>query len=152
MKILTYILFCVFICLSAQIISLTYFYGDGSYFRGVVDAEGRPREGVQYDKEGTVKYNGSWVDGRYQGTGSWYGVTGQGEEYHGQWWRGEPGGRGVLSFGKAGERVEGKFEEGRVSGEAVWYRPSKGVRLEGMFKRGHAHGPGVVVWEDTGYR
>ena len=135
------------ICLSK---SLTYYYGDGSYFAGTVDEEGRPREGVQYSRKDYVSYNGSFVGGLYHGDGSWYGEGG--ESYQGQFRGGEASGRGVWTNGKTGERVEGQFENGTVSGEAVWYRPGIGVRLEGVFKRGHAHGPGVVIWDDTVYR
>ena len=130
--------------------SLTYYYGDGSYYTGQVDGDGRPREGVAYSREGAVSYNGSWLGGVYHGDGSWYGEGG--ESYQGQFRGGEASGRGVWTSEKTGERVEGRFENGRVSGEAVWYRPGRGVRLEGVFKRGHAHGPGVVTWDDTGYR
>ena len=130
--------------------SLTYHYGDGSYFTGAVDGEGRPREGVQYGREEYVQYNGSYVGGEYHGEGSWYGEGG--ESYQGHFRGGEPSGRGVWTNGKTGERVEGQFKNGTVSGEAVWYRPRLGVRLEGVFKRGHAHGEGEVIWDDTGYR
>eukprot|EP00092_Neocalanus_flemingeri_P031932 GFUD01034692.1.p1 GENE.GFUD01034692.1~~GFUD01034692.1.p1 ORF type:complete len:217 (-),score=47.68 GFUD01034692.1:24-674(-) len=136
-----------FLCLSS---SLTYYYGDGSYYTGSVDGDGRPREGVAYSREDVVRYNGSWLGGLYHGDGSWYGEGG--ESYQGQFRGGEASGRGVWTSGETGERLVGQFENGAVSGEAVWYRPGAGVRLEGEFKRGHAHGPGVVYWADAGYR
>ena len=130
--------------------SLTYHYGDGSYFTGTVDGDGRPKEGVQYSREEYLRYNGSYEGGEYHGEGSWYGEGG--ESYQGQFRWGEASGRGVWTNGKTGERVEGQFENSMVSGEAVWYRPGLGVRLEGVFKRGYAHGPGVVIWNNSGYR
>jgi len=131
-------------------ISLTYFYGDGSYFSGSVDEEGQPREGAFYEKKESLIYNGSFVDGLYHGVGSWFG--GRGESYQGEFRRGEASGGGVWTNMNTGERVEGQFENGLVNGKAVWYKPAQGVRLEGVFKRGHAHGPGVVYWDGTGYR
>ena len=129
---------------------LTYHYGDGSYFVGSVDGVGRPREGVQYNREGRVSYNGSYVGGVYHGEGIMYGE--EGETYQGHFRGGQASGRGVWSNGRTAERVVGLFENGTVSGPAVWDRPGKGVRLEGVFKRGHAHGAGVVIWDDIGYR
>ena len=131
-------------------ITLTYYYGDGSYFTGSVDGEGRPSDGVFYSSKNTMTYNGSYVSGLYHGNGSWYGEGG--EEYHGQFRRGEASGRGVWTNGNTGERVEGEFENGTVNGEGVLYRAGERVRLEGVFKRGHAHGPATVYWGDTGER
>ena len=130
--------------------SLTYHYGDGSFYVGTVDGDGRPREGVQYSREGGVRYNGSYMGGQYHGEGRGYGEGG--ESYHGQFIGGEASGRGVWTNERTGERVAGLFKNGAVSEKAVWYRPDIGVRIEGVFRRGHAHGPGDVVWNDTDYR
>jgi len=141
---------CLPLLVSSSPSSLTYHYGDGSYYTGAVDSEGRPREGVLYSRAGHVSYNGSYERGLYHGEGSWYGEGG--EKYQGEFRGGEASGKGVWTDKNTGEKVEGQFKNGMVSGEAVWDRPVHGVRLEGVFKRGHAHGHGVVVWPDMGYK
>ena len=128
---------------------LTYYYGDGSYFSGSVDEEGRPKEGSFYGKEGYLRYNGSFVRGHYHGEGTWYGE--RGETYRGQFHDGVMEGIGVLINPVKKERMEGHFSGGLVDGEAIWYRPDE-IKLEGVFRRGHAHGKGVVTWDKLGYR
>ena len=129
--------------------TLTYYYGDGSYFAGTVDSDGRPQKGSFY-REDFLIYYGNYEGGLYHGTGSWYGAGG--ESYQGQFRGGEASGRGVWTSETTGERVWGQFERNMVSGRAFWYRPGLGVKLEGVFKVGFAHGPGVVSWDDTAYR
>ena len=146
----TYLFVSILLTFLSVSFSLTYHYGDGSYYVGSVDGEGRPMEGVQYNKEGYVRYNGSYVGGLYHGEGSWFGDVG--DSFQGQFRRGEANGRGVWNNLKTWNRIEGMFENGTLSGQAVWSRPDLGVRLEGVFRRGHAHGKGVVLWDDTGYR
>ena len=99
-------------------ITLTYYYGDGSYFTGSVDGEGRPSDGVFYSSKNTMSYNGSYVSGLYHGNGSWYGEGG--EEYHGQFRRG--GRRGALGAPATvlglGVSREGAVDEACARGEA----------------------------------
>lgn len=127
---------------------LTYFYGDGSYFEGTVDMQGRPEEGQLYNSDKVIRYNGSFKDGLYHGNGSWYGE--RGHVYQGQFKYGKANGMGVWTTG-GGERIEGQFLNHAVNGEAVWHwlgPNSTQLRLEGMFKRGHAHGEGIMYYGD----
>jgi len=127
--------------------SLTYFYGDGSYFVGDVDMSGRPEHGQLYNNHKVLQYNGSFSDGVYHGNGSWYGHNGH--LYQGQFHNGQANGEGVWTTDK-GEMIEGKFLNHSVNGRAVWSWPELGlgVRMEGEFKRGHAHGEGVMYYGD----
>jgi len=127
---------------------LTYHYGDGSYFIGTVDRHGRPSQGEYYEN-GMLRYNGSWHEGKYDGSGVLFGENG--DFYEGHFTRGEMTGEGMWQNIKDEEMIEGEFKNGTVSGRAVWERQD-GVRFEGVFRRGHAHGPGVVSWSDSGYR
>ena len=130
-------------------LTLTYFYGDGSYFVGDVDKDGRPEKGVFY-QDGVIRYYGSYKEGHYHGEGSWYGEGG--ESYQGEFRGGQASGRGVFTKEEAGERVAGQFENNMVSGRAVWHIPFLGLKLEGLFLRGYAHGPAVVTWNNSGLR
>lgn len=126
---------------------LTYFYGDGSYFEGTVDINGKPQQGLLFNHDKVIQYNGTFKDGLYHGSGIWYGEGGH--VYQGQFLYGKANGEGVWTTG-AGERIVGQFLNHAVNGEAVWSWPKMGggVRMEGMFKRGHAHGDGIMYYGD----
>lgn len=132
-------------CLVPILHSLTYQYGDGSYFNGTVDYMGRPSQGELYSQNQQLRYNGSFKQGQYHGEGF---LAGQkGHSYTGQFMYGKASGRGVWVTRK-GERIEGEFLNHTVNGEATWTWPSEGTRMEGVFKRGYAHGPGTLYFQD----
>ena len=78
---------------------MTYHYGDGSYFIGTVDRclhligwidkyslpigyrHGRPSQGEYYEN-GMLRYNGSWHEGKYDGSGVLFGENGDFYEGH----------------------------------------------------------------------
>ena len=115
---------CILLAFLSVSFGLTYHYGDRSYFVGSVDGVARPREGVQYSREGYVRYNGSYVGGLYHGEGSWFGDVGDFEN-------GTVSGESVWDRPGLGVRLEGVFRRGHAH---------------------FVHGLGVVIWDDTGYR
>jgi len=124
--------------------SLTYHFGDGTYFRGTVDNTGRPAQGELYTKDQQLRYNGTWRGGLFHGKGVWKEA---GHTYKGGFLYGKAAGEGVWETDK-GERIEGQFQNHTVNGKAVWSWPGEGSRMEGSFKRGYAHGPGVLYFND----
>jgi len=125
--------------------SLTYHYGDGSYFTGSVDSMGRPSQGLLYTEKQTLRYNGTFKGGQFHGSGTWEGDGGH--KYTGQFFYGKAHGKGVWTTAE-GDIIDGQFKNHTVSGEAVWSWPGDGSRMEGVFKRGYAHGPGVLYFKD----
>merc|ERR1711899_300592 len=83
--------------------SLTYHFGDGTYFRGTVDNTGRPAQGELYTKDQQLRYNGSWRGGLFHGKGVWK---------------------------EAGHTYKGGFLYGKAAGEGVW-ETDKGELIEG---------------------
>merc|ERR1712039_900025 len=73
--------------------SLTYHFGDGTYFRGTVDNTGRPAQGELYTKDQQLRYNGTWRGGLFHGKGVWK---------------------------EAGHTYKGGFLYGKAAGEGVW--------------------------------
>jgi len=108
---------------------------------------GRPAQGVLFNKNKTVRYNGSFKNGLFHGNGTWFGENGH--KYEGQFQYGSGNGEGTWTT-KEGETVSGVFVNHTVNGAAVWRWPQlgEGVRMEGNFKRGHAHGPGIMYYGD----
>jgi len=132
-------------CFVTALHSLTYYYGDGSYFNGTVDSMGRPRQGELYTENQQLRYNGSFKEGLFHGEGVWAGQGGH--RYTGQFMYGKAAGWGVWVTGR-GERIEGQFQNHTVNGEATWSWPREGTRMVGVFKRGYAHGPGTLYFQD----
>merc|ERR1719150_3327859 len=91
--------------------SLTYHFGDGTYFRGTVDNTGRPAQGELYTKDQQLRYNGTWRGGLFHGKGVWKEA---GHTYKGGFLYGKAAGEGVWETDKGED-----FSMGRESGERL---------------------------------
>lgn len=91
---------------------------------------------------GFGRYEGDWVDGRYNG----YGVEAyrNGAQYKGQFKRGYREGYGVYSF-PSGDRYSGAWKRGQSEGVGL-QMCSDGSRFLGEFKGGEKHGLGVYKY------
>jgi len=126
---------------------IIYNYGDGSYYIGSVDENGRPSgEGEFHNREGQLTYRGNFTGGNWHGWGTWYGK--HGDIYEGQFVGGQGEGRGTWYTDK-NEMIVGEFKNHTVHGQATWYYgPDKSIRLHGSFKRGHVHGNGTMYMKN----
>lgn len=122
---------------------IRYDYGDGSYYTGSVDTNGRPSgEGRYHNRTGHLTYIGNFSHGQWHGYGTWFGSNG--DRYEGEFVRGRGSGRGTW-YTANNEMIVGEFRDHTVSGQATWYYGlNKNKRMEGNFRRGHAHGHGVM--------
>jgi len=126
---------------------IIYNYGDGSYYIGSVDENGRPSgEGEFHNSTGQLTYKGNFTGGNWHGWGTWYGK--HGDIYEGEFVGGQGDGRGTWYTDK-NEMIVGEFKNHTVHGQATWYYgPDKSIRLHGSFKRGHVHGNGTMYMKN----
>lgn len=139
----------IFSTLMTSTVGLTYLYADGSRYEGQVNEKGQPVGlGLMYNSTGELVYNGSFVDGNWDGEGVWHGQSG--EIYKGNFKGGRAHGFGMRQL-VGGERIEGTFREVGLEGPAVWYWANGKKRMEGEFLRGVVHGK-ATYYLDNGTR
>lgn len=122
---------------------IRYDYGDGSFYVGTVDNNGRPSgQGKYHNSSGHLTYRGNFSNGHWHGYGTWYGR--KGDRYEGEFDHGQGNGKGTW-YRANNEMIVGEFKNHTINGKATWYYgPDQSKRLEGNFRRGHAHGYGVM--------
>jgi len=133
---------CLPLLVSSSPSSLTYHYGDGSYYTGAVDSEGRPREGVLYSRAGHVSYNGSYEKGVWTDNNT-------GEKVEGQFKNGMVSGEAVWDRPVHGVRLEGVFKRGHAHGHGVVVWPDMGYKFSSQFKKGYPHGIAVLSYPNS---
>jgi len=120
------------------IFGLRYNFGDGSYFIGSVDYQGRPSgQGQYHNPTGQLEYDGEFLGGQRHGEGILY--QADGSIYKGQFRFNKPNGQGVLRR-KNGDEIVGKFKNGQPHGKMEVTMNDKGHKIEGQFRHGMAHG------------
>ncbi|XP_078444164.1 uncharacterized protein LOC144713457 [Wolffia australiana] len=112
-------------------------YTNGDYYEGEFNLGKSNGSGVYY-YVGNGKYEGDWVEGKYDGHGveSWS----RGSRYRGQYRRGLRHGAGVYRF-YAGDCYAGEWVSGQSHGLGV-QTCSDGSSYFGQFNRGVKHGLG----------
>ena len=103
-------------------------------------------EGSEYDEDGLLAYEGSFVDGKRQGTGRLYeaGVL----CYEGQFAAGLPDGQGTAFYPSGSQEYSGAFSQGVYEGEGTLYYEDGQVRYKGQFSNGSFEGQGRLYQED----
>merc|ERR1712156_320934 len=97
----------IFSTLMTSTVGLTYLYADGSRYEGQVNEKGQPVGlGLMYNNTGELVYNGSFVDGNWDGEGVWHGQSG--EIYKGNFKGGRAHGFGMRQL-VGGERILEEF-------------------------------------------
>lgn len=132
---------------------LKYNYGDGSYYVGSVDENGRPSgRGRYHNASGELEYEGQFLNGLRHGPGTWHGQDGS--VFEGQFIYGRSEGPGLLVRNN-GDRVTGDFLNRRPHGKISIVTAQDGegsreqdqaevTRIEGQFRHGMAHGHSTV--------
>jgi hypothetical protein len=120
---------------------IRYDYGDGSFYKGSVDRNGKPSgQGEYYNSGGNLTYVGNFHNGAWHGPGTWYGR--HGDRYEGDFVHGQGSGKGTW-YRANREMIIGEFKNHTLNGEATWYH-NKRKMFEGNFRRGYAHGHAVM--------
>jgi len=170
----------LFICGVKVILCLTYNYGDGSFYVGEVDEQGRPDgPGKFYNTSGNLEYDGEFFEGVPHGVGTWYGADGS--MYQGKFVYGRSSGQATMITAN-GDQVEGEFLDMKAHGNVVMTSSSTKnrnkqrtivqkpevvddegtptltgngggqiVKLQGQFRHGMAHGK-LTLWYKDPFR
>lgn len=102
-------------------------------------------KGEEYDEDGLVTYEGSFVDGQRSGDGTLY--EGGALSYIGQFAAGLPNGTGT-AYQEGTKCYQGEFVDGLYEGEGTEYRADGQVSYKGTFAEGLYEGSGTVYLED----
>lgn len=102
-------------------------------------------KGEEYDEEGLVTYEGTFVDGQRSGDGTLY--EGGALAYIGQFAAGLPNGTGT-AYREGAKCYQGEFADGLYEGEGTEYRADGQIRYKGTFAEGLYEGTGTVYLED----
>ncbi|KAG9156350.1 hypothetical protein Leryth_009208 [Lithospermum erythrorhizon] len=119
------------------------FYSNGDFYEGEFH-KGRCNGSGVYNYFVNGRYEGDWVDGKYDG----YGVEtwSRGSRYRGQYRQGMRHGYGVYRF-YTGDSYAGEWCSGQSHGIGV-QSCSDGSRYSGEFKGGVKHGIGVYYFRN----
>ena len=88
-------------------------------------------KGILYDKNGKIRYDGEYVNGKFEGIGKYY--YDDGNYYIGQWKNGLGNGEGVLYFKDGRVIYDGEFVNDKFDGRGKFYEPDGGHYI-GQFK------------------
>ena len=155
-------------------------YENGNLYIGGFKNNLRNGKGIMYynsDFSKIERYEGQWKDGRMEGKGKMYWVSGdiyegdfkndkmegkgimyynkndtaQREKYDGEWRDGQMEGKGIMYYNKNDtaqiEKYDGEWKEGQIEGKGILYW-SFGDRYEGEFKNNKIEGKGIIYYVD----
>ena len=120
-------------------------YENGNYYKGEIKNRKREGKGIEYYKNGGIKYEGNWVDDMPEGNGKF--IEEEGNYYIGQFKKGLKHGKGN-EYNKEGKIMyEGDFVEGQKEGNGKYIFKS-GRYYIGQFKNNKRHGKGIDYYEN----
>ena len=100
-------------------------------------------QGLEYYKNGNVKYKGNFHDDEYEGEGKLYYENGQ-KKYEGMFSKGEYNGKGTEYYDYGKKKYEGQFLNGEYNGEGEFYDENDEIYI-GQFKNGKKNGNGCII-------
>ena len=85
-------------------------YKNGIYYIGEM-LNGIPHgKGIIYYKNGNIKYDGEFVNGKFEGNGKY--IYENGEYYIGQWLNGNRHGKGIYYYKNGNIKYDGEYVNG----------------------------------------
>ena len=85
-------------------------YKNGDYYIGEILNGNKHGKGIEYYKNGNIKYDGEFVNGKFEGNGKY--VWENGEYYIGQWLNDKRNGKGILYYKNGNIKFYGEFVNG----------------------------------------
>ena len=120
---------------------MNYFINEenGEYYIGDLSNGHKNGQGIIYYKNNSIKYQGNFVNDKYEGSGKYIMVNG--EYYDGNWKRGQSNGSGKIYYSNNNLKYEGNFSNGKPEGfgKYIW---EDGEYYIGQWKNGLRHGKG----------
>jgi len=115
---------------------------DGGYYIGEVIPSGK---GIEYYKDGSIKYEGDWVNGKREGNGK--AVYKNGDYYIGSFKNNFRDGKGIEYYKNGNIRYEGDWVGGKKEGYGKKI-DEDGEYYIGQWKNNIRHGKGVDYSKD----
>lgn len=122
----------------------TLFYTDGitprykgSFRKGKFHGLGKV-----FRSNGTIEFDGNFVEGLPDGFGQQFFPDGGTIEYKGFYQKGRPHGHGIMYFPNGNPSLEGHFNKGTLEGKGKSYYESGNIEYIGSFLKGKGHGYG----------
>ena len=120
-------------------------YENGNYYKGEERNGKREGKGIEYYKNGEIKYDGDWNDDMPEGKGKF--IDENGNYYIGEFKKGLKHGKGI-EYNKKGKIVyEGDFINGKKEGEGKLIYDD-GYYYIGPFKNDSREGKGKICAQD----
>ena len=120
---------------------MNYFINEenGEYYIGDLSNGHKNGQGIIYYKNNSIKYQGNFVNDKFEGDGRFNWVNG--EYYDGNWKRGQSNGSGKIYYSNNNLKYEGNFSNGKPEGfgKYIW---EDGEYYIGQWKNGLRHGKG----------
>ena len=147
-------------------------YKNGEYYIGKTLNDLKQGKGKLYYKNCSIKYEGDFVNDKFEGTGKY--IWKNGEYYIGQWFNGLKHGKGILynkngkikydgdyihnkkeGRGKMvyedGEYYVGQFLNNSIHGKGILYYKNNNIKYDGNFVNGQKEGDGKYIWVNGEY-
>ena len=145
---------------------------NGDYYIGDLLNCQKTGQGILYNKNNIIKYEGNFIKGIFQGNGRYNWENG--EYYIGQWLNGERNGKGIQYYANGNVKYEGNFIKGifqgngrynwengeyyigqwlngERNGKGIQYYANGNIKYDGDFINGKFQGNGRYNWENGKY-
>ena len=124
-------------------------YENGEYYIGKILNEAPHGTGKLYYKNGNIKYEGEFVDGKKEGNGKY--IYENGKYYSGQWLNDYRHGKGILFYKNDNIKYDGEFANDKFEGKGKLYYKNGKIRYEGEFVNNKFEGKGKYIYESGNY-
>ena len=120
-------------------------YKSGNYYIGPINNGLRCGKGTEYYKNGDIKYEGYFVNDKYEGDGKY--IYENGNYYIGPFMNGLSHGKGILYYKNGSVKYEGNFVNDKYDGYGK-YVSEDGNYYLGQFLNSLKHGKGKVYYKN----
>ena len=120
-------------------------YDNGYYYIGQFKNNLRNGEGILYNKNGNIKYDGEWANGEMEGNGKYYYENGA--YYIGQFKNNLRNGKGILYYKNGNIFYDGEWFNNKIEGNGKYYYENGNYYI-GQFKNKLPNGKGILYYKN----